>query len=39
VSCSLFHDLYESRIPYVDLSLDCQIYIVDGIHCVAEKAL
>lgn len=39
VSCGLFHDLYESRIPYVDLSLDCQIYIVDGIHCVAEKSL
>ena len=39
VSCSLFHDLYESRIPYVGLSLDCHIYIVDEIHCVAEKAL
>jgi hypothetical protein len=39
VSCGLFHDLYESRIPYIGLSLDCQIYVVDGVHCVAEKAL
>lgn len=39
VSCGLFHDLYETRIPYIGLSLDCCVYIVDKIHCVAEKAL
>lgn len=39
VSCGLFLDLYESRLPYTELSLDCQIYVVDGIHCVAEKSL
>lgn len=39
VSCGLFFDLYETRIPYVGLSLDCQVYVVDDVHCVAEKAL
>lgn len=39
VSCGLFHDLYDTRIPYIGLALDCQVYVVDGVHCVAERTL
>jgi hypothetical protein len=38
VSCGLFHELFESRFPYVDLKLDIETYVVDGVHCVAESS-
>jgi hypothetical protein len=37
VSCQLFHELFETRFPYLDIKLDIETYEVDGVHCVAER--
>lgn len=38
VSSQLFHDLFETRFPYLDIKLDIRTYEVDGVHYVAESS-
>jgi hypothetical protein len=35
-SAKLFGELSRDRLPYINLWIDIQIYIVDGVHLVAE---
>jgi len=38
-ACKLFGKLIEERFPYIGVSMDIEVYIVDGVHYVCEKAV
>jgi hypothetical protein len=38
-SSHLFYDIIETRLPYINLKLDVEAYVVDDVHYVAECAL
>jgi hypothetical protein len=37
-SCEPFGVLIRERFPYVGLDVDFDVYVVDGVHCVAEQS-
>ena len=38
-SCTLFHELFETRFPYVGLKLDIKTYFASDVYQVAECSL